>query len=643
MVMSLAMGWWVVSDSANDQRFWQLLLTTPVWLWSGRRYLQALGLILRSGQASMNTLIGLGTSAAFIYSLVVTLQPRWAEEHGFGLDVYFETTAFVIGFILLGQWMESRAKAQTSQALKDLMKLQSPTALVIDKDGNYEEKPVDGVSVGSVILVKPGQRVPMDGVVQQGQSTVDESLVSGEPTPVIKTIGEFVIGGTVNQKGVLRILVNKPAGQSFLAQMIQLVQKAQREKAPIQRYADRISQYFVPAVLIVALLTFFVWFVWGPEPAFVQGLLSAVAVLIIACPCALGLATPTAVLVGTGRGAEKGILIKGGAILEAAGGIEAIILDKTGTITEGRPRVVHEVWWEQKRREVQEKLMLLERHSEHPLADCLVNHLESQIESKEGEYSEILVEGVENIVGKGIRGQIEGVVVRVGKLSWLQSEGVLINQDLAHCSSWRNEGLTIIYMAMDRKLVGALAVADPVKEGAKGSIEKLKGLGIVIWMVTGDTSEAAQYIGSHVGIENILAEALPEDKLKFVKDLQTKFKVVAMVGDGINDAPALAQANVGIAMATGTDIAMEAADITLLKGDLGRLVDAVHLSRVTLRTIRQNLFMSFAYNALGIPIAAGLLYPFWGVRLSPVVASMAMALSSISVVLNSLRLWRRNI
>ncbi len=639
VVMGLAMHWWYFSAQSDLNNYAQFALTLPIWLVSGRGFLQALWLALRTGQTSMNTLIGLGTSAAFIYSSVVTFFPAAVWALGFDLHLYFETTALVIGFILVGQWLESRAQGRTSLAIKKLLKLQSPTAWRVGEGGTLSERPLAEIGVGDRVVVKPGQRVPLDGVIRHGQSTVDESMVTGEALPVAKQVGDWVIGGTVNQRGALEVEVQHTSEKSFLAQMVALVERAQGEKAPIQRYADQVSRYFVPAVLVVALLTLLVWWMSGVEGGALKGLVSAISVLIIACPCALGLATPTAVVVGTGKGAQQGILLKGGRALETAGKIQALVLDKTGTLTEGQPRVIHEAWFGDHPERERDLIAWAERNSEHPLASAIVQHAESW-QKEPSMVTPTPVLQVETIVGQGVRALVDGQRVWVGRLQWLMEEGLRAHRvPLAEVEDWRRQGFTVIYGGVDEELVCALAIADPVKPGAAMAVAQMKSLGVELWMLTGDHEGSARMVAQELGIENYRSGVLPEQKVDFVRQLQQKYQVVAMVGDGINDAPALAQATVGFALSTGTDIAMEAADITLVKGDLSKLVEAIELSRLTMATVRQNLFFSFFYNLLGIPLAAGVLYPFGGILLSPIFASLAMALSSVSVVVNSLRLW----
>lgn len=624
-----------LSDIPRPVMYWVLLvLTTPSLFWCASRIFTGAVAAFRHRSADMNTLIAVGTSAAYIYSVVATIFPRFFEHAGQAVEVYFDTTAIIIALILLGQWLELRAKGQTSEAMRRLMDLQAKTARVI-REGKEVDIPVEDVVVGDVVVVRPGEKVPVDGEIVEGHSSVDESMVTGESIPVEKTDGDEVIGATINKTGSFKFRAIKVGKDTALSQIVQLVQDAQGSKAPIQRMADVVANYFVPIVIMVAIATFVVWYDFGPEPALTFALLNFVAVMIIACPCALGLATPTAIMVGTGKGAENGVLIKGGEALETAHKLNAIILDKTGTITMGRPEVTDVV--PENGIDPDEILRLAasaERGSEHPLGEAIVKG------AHERGLALSEVKNFEAIVGHGIRAQIEGRALLLGNIKLMREAGMAIDGLEATAAELASEGKTPMYVAMDGKMAGVIAVADPVKEGSVEAIAALKKLDLEVVMITGDNEQTAKAIAEQVGIDHVLAEVLPEDKVAHVKKMQDAGKRVAMVGDGINDAPALAQADIGIAIGTGTDVAMEASDITLMRGDLRGVVTAISLSRMTMRIIRQNLFWAFAYNTAGIPIAAGILYPFFGILLSPVIASAAMALSSVSVLSNSLRLRR---
>jgi len=624
-----------LSEIPRHVMYWILLaITTPILFWCGSRFFSGAIAAFRHRSADMNTLIAVGTSAAYFYSTVATVFPQVFESAGQAVDVYFDTTAIIVALILLGQLLELRAKGETSEAIRRLMGLQAKTARVI-REGKEIDIPIEEVVTGDLVVVRPGEKVPVDGEVVEGHSSVDESMVTGESMPVEKTEGGEVIGATINKTGSFKFRATKVGKDTALAQIVQLVQDAQGSKAPIQRMVDVISGYFVPVVIVVAIATFVIWYDFGPTPALTFALLNFVAVMIIACPCALGLATPTAIMVSTGKGAENGVLIKGGEALETAHKLNAIILDKTGTITMGRPEVTDVV--PENGFDPDEILRLAasaERGSEHPLGEAIVNG------AKERDLVLGDVKDFEAITGHGIRAKIEGRDLLLGNIKLMNDEGIAVGALEDAASELASEGKTPMYVAIDEKMAGIIAVADPVKEGSVEAIAALKKLGLEVVMITGDNVRTAKAIATQVGIDYVLADVLPEDKAANVKKLQRKGKCVAMVGDGINDAPALAQADVGIAIGTGTDVAMEASDVTLMRGDLRGVVTAIRLSRVTMRIIRQNLFWAFAYNSAGIPIAAGILYPFFGILLSPVIASAAMALSSVSVLSNSLRLRR---
>ena len=622
------------------QSFWVLLvLTTPVQFWVGSQYYRRFWAALRHKTSDMNTLIAVGTSSAYLYSLAMTVAPGFFRARGMAPAVYFDTAAVIITLILLGRLLEAIAKGRTSEAIERLMGLQAKTARVI-RNGEEADIPTEDVQIGDVVIVRPGESVPVDGVVHEGASAVDESMLTGESLPVEKRPGDQVIGATLNRTGTFRFEATKVGRDTVLAQIIRLVEEAQGSKAPIQRMADYVASIFVPAVIGIAIATLIVWWVFGPSPAFVFGLLNFVAVLIIACPCALGLATPTAIMLGTGKGAEHGILIRSGESLETTHKIRTIVFDKTGTLTKGEPEVTDVVSREPRsesrdpRAEILRLAASLERGSEHPLGEAVVNRAKGEgIALSE-------VEGFEAIPGHGVRGKVDSRAVLLGNAKLMQESGISLGELAETAETLAGQGKTPMFVAVDGEPAGVIVVADTLKEHSAEAVSALHRLGVEVTMITGDNRRTAAAIARQTGIDRVLAEVLPDQKAEEVKKLQAEGRVVAMVGDGINDAPALAQADVGIAIGTGTDVAMEASDITLIRGDLRGVVTAIELSKRTLRTIKQNLFWASIYNALGIPIAAGVLYPFFGMLLDPMIASAAMALSSVSVVSNSLRLRR---
>ncbi len=622
-------------------------LATPVQFWAGWRFYRGAWGALRHRTADMNTLIAVGTSAAYLYSAVAIIFPGLFVAAGREPALYFDTAAIIIGLILLGRFLEARARGQTSEAIKKLIGMQPKTALVI-RDGEEKEIPVEDVQAGDLILVRPGERVPVDGIVRQGHSSVDESMITGESIPVEKKAGDEVIGATINKTGSFQFEATKVGKDTTLAQIIRMVEEAQGSKAPIQRLADVIASYFVPIVIGIALITFVVWYFVGPAPALTFALLNFVAVLIIACPCALGLATPTAIMVGTGKGAENGILIRSAEALERSHQIRSVLLDKTGTLTQGEPRVTDIVAVPSSSQdEVLRLAASAERGSEHPLGEAIVNAA-SEKKLKLSSTSDFNA-----VPGHGVEASVEGKKLLLGNLRLIADRGLSLNGLEEEADRLWEQGKTVMFLALDSQVLGIIAVADTLKPNAKEAIEALHKMGTEVVMLTGDNRRTAEAIAREVGIDRILAEVLPEHKAQEVKKLQEEGKVVAMVGDGINDAPALAQADVGIAIGTGTDVAMETGDITLISGDLMGIVTAISLSKHTMRTIKQNLFWAFAYNSALIPVAAGILYLAFGQTgvpsglhfilgdygfLNPILAAAAMAASSITVVTNSLRL-----
>ena len=623
---------WVPNFLNNFFVLW--LLATPVQFWIGWQFYKGAWGAFKHRNADMNTLIAVGTSAAYVYSVVATLFSSFFDSGGIRPQVYFDTSAMIIVLILFGRLLEARAKARTSDSIKKLMGLQPKTARV-KRGGNEVDIPIKEVVVGDEILVRPGERIPVDGVVLEGRSTVDESMISGESKPVKKEPGGEVIGATINKTGSFRFRATRVGKETALAQIIQLVQDAQGSKAPIQRLADVIAGYFVPIVISIAIATFIIWFNFGPEPVLTFSLLNFVAVMIIACPCALGLATPTAVMVGTGKGAENGVLIKGGESLETAHKIDTVVFDKTGTLTKGEPEVV-DIFTLDSFTEVDvlKFAASAEKASEHPLGEAIV---------KKADERNIFLQDpqqFEAIEGRGIKAVVSGEDVLIGSAELMKIQSIKCDGLMDKAEEAALEGKTPVCVALNGKAAGLLSITDPLKDDSVEAVAELKKMGLEVAMLTGDNHKTAEAIARKVGIEKVMSEVLPQDKVEEIKKLQAEGKKVAMVGDGINDAPALVQADVGIAIGSGTDVAMEASDITLIKENLTGVVSAVELSKKTVRTIKQNLFWAFIYNAIGIPIAAGILYPFFGILLSPIVASAAMAFSSVSVVSNSLRLKR---
>ncbi len=613
----------------------QFVLTTPVVFYCGWQFYRGAWLALKHFSPDMNTLIAIGTGTAYLYSTAATVAPRVfmtsTEHHAMPPPVYFEAASVIITLILLGRMLEARAKGRTGEAIRRLLNLQPKKARVI-REGKEFDLAVEEVLKGDIVIVRPGEKIPVDGVVEEGFSVVDESMLTGESLPVEKNRGDEVFGATINKTGSFKFKATKVGRETALQQIVKLVQEAQGSKAPIARLADVVSGIFTPVVICIAIITFIIWFFVSPtETRFTMALVNFVSVLIIACPCALGLATPTAIMVGTGRGAENGVLIKSGESLELAHKIQTAVLDKTGTITKGQPALT-DVLTNENENEFLRLVASAERTSEHPLGESIVRHaVEKNLQLSE-------TKNFKAIAGHGIEAVVDGKNLLLGNLKLMHDHKIELNGFERRAATLSIEGKTPMFVAIDGELTGVLAVADEIKPESKAAISALKNMNIEVAMITGDNQRTAEAVAKQVGINRILAEVLPEDKANEIKRLQEENKIVCMVGDGINDAPALAQSNVGIAIGTGTDVAIESADITLIKGDLRGVVTAIRLSKATIRTVKQNLFWAFVYNIIGIPIAAGLLYPFTGWLLSPVLASAAMAMSSVSVVTNSLRL-----
>ncbi len=627
--------------SSLENPWVQLALAAPVQFWVGREFHRSAWKAFRHRTADMNTLISLGTNIAFFYSLWITINPNYFIAQGLSAEVYYEASAMIVTLTLLGRWLENRAKGATSSAIKALMGLQAKTARVV-RDSKEIDIPIDEVILTDIVIVRPGEKIPVDGEVVSGFSTVDESMLTGESFPVTKQVGDEVVGATLNKMGSFQFRATKIGKDTALAQIVKLVQQAQNSKAPIQKLADNITSWFVPAIIAIAITTFVIWFLITGN--FTLSIVAMVSVLIIACPCALGLATPTSVTVGIGKGAENGILIKGAESLELARKIQTIVMDKTGTITQGKP-VVTDIAsvldLAPDRPYILDNLTLwrsigaLENNSEHPLAEALFQSAHLQIKDSQLPT----VEKFEAIAGSGIKGIVENQRIWIGTQRWFDEMGINSAIFKVQKEGWEDAGKTVVFVAIEGHLQAAIAVADTVKPTSAQAIQTLQKMGIEVVMLTGDNQRTAKAIADRVGIKNVLAEVRPDRKAQTIHDLQTRsHKVVAMVGDGINDAPALAQADVGMAIGTGTDVAIAASDITLISGDLQGIVTAIRLSRATMQNIQQNLFWALGYNVLGIPLAAGILFPITGWLLNPAIAGAAMAFSSISVVLNALRL-----
>jgi P-type Cu+ transporter len=618
----------------------QLVLASPVVLWSGWPFFVRAWQSVVNRSLNMFTLIGLGVAVGYLFSVIAVISPTifpasFRDAEG-NVPVYFEAAAVIVTLVLLGQVLELRARSRTGTAIKALLGLAPKTARRLRDDGQEEDVPLDEVQVGDRLRVRPGEKVPVDGVVLDGSSAVDESMITGEPIPVEKRANDRVVGATVNGTGSFVMRAERVGSETLLSQIVQMVAEAQRSRAQIQKLADVVSSYFVPAVVLIAGITFVVWSIWGPEPRMAHGLVNAVAVLIIACPCALGLATPMSIMVATGRAALNGILFKNAEAIEVMRKIDTLVVDKTGTLTEGKPRMQSVV------ANIDEPTLLrlaasLERNSEHPLAAAIVSGARDR--------GVKLVDAVRfhSLTGKGVVGEVEGRRVAVGNRALLEEFNVAADELTRQAESLRANGQTIMFVLVDEKPAGLIGVADPIKESTAEAVKQLHAEGIRIVMLTGDSRTTAEAVARKLEIDEVVAEVLPDQKVDTVKRLQSDGRIVAMAGDGINDAPALAQAHVGIAMGTGTDVAMKSADVTLVKGDLRGIVRARSLSRATMNNIKQNLFFAFIYNTLGVPIAAGVLYPFFGLLLSPMIAAAAMSFSSVSVIANALRLRSQSV
>jgi len=614
--------------------WFQFILTTPVQFWCGYQFYRNAWKAFRHRAATMDTLIVLGTSAAYFYSLFATLFDDFLIQQGLTPQVYYESAAVIITLILVGRFMENRARGETSTAIRKLIGLQARSARVI-RDGETKDIPIQEVQVGDIVVVRPGEKIPVDGEVVEGSSTIDESMVTGESIPVQKSAGEEVVGSTLNKTGSFQFRATRVGKDTVLSQIVQLVQQAQGSKAPIQKLADQVTGWFVPVVIAIALLTFLLWFNIMGNPTL--ALINMVAVLIIACPCALGLATPTSVMVGTGKGAENGILIKSAESLETAHKLNTIVLDKTGTLTKGKPSVTDFVTTFGTANQNELKLLrlvgLVEQQSEHPLAEAVVDYAKSQGVDLKGTVQEFNA-----ISGSGVEAMVSDRQVRIGTARWLNELEIETDQFAEKASQWEADGKTVIWVAVDDTLEGMIGLADTLKPSSADAVKALRKLGLEVVMITGDNEKTASAIAQQVGIPRVMSQVRPEQKADHIVSLQQEGKTVAMVGDGINDAPALAQADIGLAIGTGTDIAITTSDITLISGDLAGIVTAIQLSRATMNNIRQNLFFAFIYNVAGIPIAAGILYPLFGWLLNPIIAGAAMAFSSVSVLSNALRL-----
>ncbi|MGB6220051.1 MAG: copper-translocating P-type ATPase [Haloferula sp.] len=643
-VFVIAMAHWIPGfDIAalipkHISKWIEFALTTPVVIWAGGMFFTKAWRSLKTRNLNMFTLIATGVGAAFVYSAVAVLAPdifpESFREHG-EVGLYFEAAAVITVLVLLGQLLEAKARSRTGQAIQALLGLAAKTAHRLI-DGKEKDVPVDDLKKGDLLRVRPGEKVPIDGVITEGHSNLDESMITGEPLPVGKSEGDPVIGATINQTGSFVMRTEKVGSETLLSQIVHMVAEAQRSRAPIQKLADSVAGWFVPIVIAIAIITFIVWAIFGPVPAMAYALVNAVSVLIIACPCALGLATPMSIMVGVGRAAQIGILVKNAEAIEITEKVTHLVTDKTGTLTAGKPRVTHRKAVD----EIEESRLLqlaaaIETSSEHPLARAIVD------EARESNIELLDAKDFASTTAGGVTGTVDGKTIRVGKAGFLTDNGIELPTDLVQeAGTWQEQARTVVWIAIDDSAAGILGIADPIKESSAEAIKALHALGLKVIMCTGDNRKTAEAVAHELGIDEVHAEVVPQDKIEIVRKLKASGAIVAMAGDGINDAPALAEANVGIAMGTGTDVAIESAGITLVKGDLMGITKAIHVSRAVMENIRQNLFFAFIYNALGVPIAAGLLYPVTGLLLSPMIAGAAMSISSLSVILNALRLRR---
>lgn len=616
--------------------FWMWLLATPIQFWAGMRFYKGAISGLKNFSANMDTLVALGTSVAYFYSVFVIIFMNWLEGHGIPAHMYFEASGAIITFILLGKFLEIRAKGQTSTAIKKLMGLSAKMAHK-KVDGDFVDVPLDQVQKGDILLVKSGEKIPTDGRVIKGKTSIDESMLTGESLPISKTKGDKVIGATINSSGVIEIKVESVGSETMLANIIRMVKEAQGSRPQIQKLVDQIAGVFVPVVIVLAIITFIFWLVLGPEPRLLYALVSVINVLIIACPCALGLATPTSLMVGIGKGATNGILIKDAQALEIANKVKAVVFDKTGTLTEGKPKV-QQFWTSEKEKEILSIVKAVESQSHHPLAQAVVDF------ATDANVTRVEVDSFKDVSGKGVTAKFNQKLVAIGTEKLMRELKIKVSDQVkSNATEMKTNGLTTSYVGIDDQVVALIGIADSLKEKSAQTISKLKSMKIVPVMLTGDNKETAQVIAKEVGIDQFEAEVLPEDKKQVIEKLQKQYGVVAMVGDGINDAPALAAADVSIAMGGGTDVAMQTAGVTLLRSDISLVPMSLSLSKLTMTNIRQNLFWAFAYNTVLIPVAMGVLYPIWGMMLSPIMAGAAMAFSSVSVVSNALRLKSQKI
>nr|WP_326511331.1 copper-translocating P-type ATPase [Cocleimonas sp. KMM 6896] len=637
MVADMAPQWLPQSLPMKLVQWLEFILATPIVLWAGWPFFVRAWQSVKTWNLNMFTLIGMGVSVAWGYSVIALLFPGifpLTMQHADGtVPVYFEAAAVITVLVLMGQVLELRARSSTNAAIKALLELAPKTVRRINSDGQEEDVPLENVQTGDILRVRPGEKIPVDGSVTEGESNVDESMITGEPIPVAKQIGDSVIGATVNGTGSILVIAEKVGADTLLSQIVKMVSEAQRSRAPIQKLADTVAGYFVPAVVGAAIITFIVWWLFGPTPALAYAVINAVAVLIIACPCALGLATPMSIMVGTGKGASAGVLIKNAESLEILEKVDTLVVDKTGTLTEGKPRLSG-IYPQDNHNEASllGAIASLEQASEHPLAEAIV------VAAKEKGLALDKVSDFESLTGRGVKGIINKQLVAIGNQKLCEELDIDTGKFSEHADQLRKDGETVMYIIIDTEAAGLISVADQIKETTADAIDALHKEGLAIVMLTGDNQKTAEAVARKLGIDRVEADVLPEQKAQVVKELQAAGHIVAMAGDGINDAPALAQAHVGIAMGTGTDVAMESAGVTLVKGDLQGIVRARHLSRAVMKNIRQNLFFAFIYNSLGVPIAAGILYPFFGLLLSPMIAAAAMSFSSVSVIGNALRL-----